>query len=240
MSDDHWSWVTAWPKVQVALDLVRTRDAVKIARAAWSAGIDWLEAGTPLIKSEGMEVVRVLSQTFPRGTVVADMKTLDAGEIEVEMALKAGAQVVSISGLSHDRTIKDAVTAKRRHGGRLMVDLLMSSSPVRRARELEKLGADIVCVHTGVDAQKEHGSGPVVSPMIRRLTRVLRVPVAVAGGINPDSVEGLIRADVKLLIVGGWITGSRDPARASREIMKSVSATLGPSFRRGGSARQSR
>jgi len=232
--------ITVWPRVQVALDLVRTRDAVKIARDAWSAGIDWLEAGTPLIKSEGMEAVRVLSKTFPRGTVVADMKTLDAGMIEVEMALKAGAQVVSVSGLSHDRTIKDAVTAKRRHGGRLMVDLLMSSSPVRRAREVEKLGADIVCVHTGIDAQKERGPGLVVSPGIRRLTKVLQIPVAVAGGINPDLVEGLIRADVKLLIVGGWITGSRDPARASGEIVKSVKAALGSSFRRGGSARQSR
>ena len=121
-----------------------------------------------------------------------------------------------------------------------MVDLLMSPSPVRRACELEKLGADIVCVHTGVDAQKEHGPGLVVTPVIRRLTKVLRIPVAVAGGINPDSVKGLILADVKLLIVGGWITGSRDPARASREIMKSVSAALGPSFHRGGSARRSR
>jgi len=116
----------------------------------------------------------------------------------------------------------------------------MSSSPVRRARELEKLGADIVCVHAGIDAQKERGPGLVVSPVIGRLAKVLRVPVAVAGGINPASVEGLIRADVKLLIVGGWITGSRDPVRASREIIESVSATLGPSFRRGGSARQSR
>src|SRR3972149_9047746 len=201
--------ITAWPKVQVALDLVRIRDAVKIARAAWSAGVDWLEAGTPLIKSEGMEVVRVLSQTFPRGAVVADMKTLDAGKIEVEMALKAGAQVVSVSGLSHDRIIKDAVTAKRRHGGRLMVDLLMSSSPVRRARELEKLGADIVCVHTGIDAQKERGPRLVVSPVIGRLAKVLRVPVAVRARVARDPIEGLIRADVKLLIVGGWITGSR-------------------------------
>ncbi len=234
MRDDHWSWVTAWPKVQVALDLVRIRDAVKIARAAWSAGIDWLEAGTPLIKSEGMEAIRVLSRTFPRGTVVADMKTLDAGKVEVEMALKGGAQVVSISGLAHNRTIRDAVVAKRRHRGKLMVDLLMSSSPIRRARELERLGADIVCVHTGVDAQKERVPGHSVKPVIRHLTRVLRVPVAVAGGINPDSVEGLIRADVKLLIVGGWITGSRDSARASREIVKSVDAALGLNSRRDG------
>lgn len=230
----------AWPKVQVALDLLRIRDAVKIARAAWSAGIDWLEAGTPLIKSEGMDAVRVLSQTFPGATVVADMKTLDVGKVEVEMALRAGAQVVSVSGLSHDRTIKDAVTAKRRHGGRLMVDLLMSSSPVRRARELEKLGPDIVCAHTGVDAQKERGPEFAVTPTIRRLTKVLRVPVAVAGGINPDAVEGMIRANVKLLIVGGWITGSGDPAGASREIMKSVNNALASSFRRGGSARQGR
>src|SRR5207247_5336440 len=100
--------------------------------AAASQSVGWLEAGTPLIKSEGMRAVRVLSRTFHARKVVADMKTLDAGRIEAEMAFEAGAKVVSISGLAHDRTILDSVQSAARHDGMLMADLLMSPNPRKR------------------------------------------------------------------------------------------------------------
>ena len=126
----------SWPQIQVALDLVRLKDALRIARAAASEGVEWLEAGTPLIKSEGMRAVRALSRTFPARKVVADMKTLDAGRIEAEMAFEAGAKVVSISGIAHDQTIRDSVQTAARYDGMLMADLLMSPNPRKRATQL--------------------------------------------------------------------------------------------------------
>jgi len=212
----------SWPQVQVALDLVRLKEALRIARAAASQSVGWLEAGTPLIKSEGMKAVRVLSRTFHARKVVADMKTLDAGRIEAEMAFEAGAKVVSISGLAHDRTIRDSVQTAARHDGLLMADLLMSSNPRKRARQLQSLGVDIVCVHMGIDAQRALRSRLGVDRNVREMVSTLRIPVAVAGGVNPDSAEALVRSGVKLIIVGGWITGSKDPARASRQIVEGV------------------
>ncbi len=211
-----------WPKVQVALDLIRLHEAVRIAQEASSAGVEWLEAGTPLIKSEGMRAVRTLSRRFPRNMVVADMKTLDAGRIESQMAFSAGARVVSISSLAHDSTVRDSVRTASRHDGMLMADLLMSANPRKRARELEKLGVDIVCLHTGIDVQKSLRSKLRVSRAVREVTRSVRIPVAAAGGVTPSAVEGLVDAGVKLIIVGGWITGSKDPAGASRQVVEKV------------------
>jgi 3-hexulose-6-phosphate synthase / 6-phospho-3-hexuloisomerase len=212
----------SWPQAQVALDLLDLRKALPIARQATGAGVGWLEAGTPLIKSEGMRAVRTLRRKFPRNIVVADMKTLDAGKVECEMAFNAGAQVVSISGLAHDKTVRDSVRTASTHDGLLMADLLMSANPRRRARELERLGVDMVCLHTGIDAQKALHSRLTVSRTLIDLTRTLRIPVATAGGVTPTAVQGLLSAGVKVIIVGGWITGSRDPGKASRQIMEKI------------------
>ncbi|HYY91737.1 MAG TPA: orotidine 5'-phosphate decarboxylase / HUMPS family protein [Candidatus Dormibacteraeota bacterium] len=212
----------SWPQIQVALDLVKLSDAVRIARKASSAGIQWLEAGTPLIKSEGMKAVRALSRAFPKNEVVADMKTLDAGKIESEMAFHAGAKVVSISGLAHDSTVRDSVRTASKYDCLLMADLLMSANPRKRARALEALGVNIVCLHTGIDVQKSLHSRLRVSRTVRDIARSLAIPVAAAGGVTPDVVPGLIGAGVKVIIVGGWITGSNDPAKASRQMVQKL------------------
>lgn len=219
--------VESWPLAQVALDLIKLGDATRIARRASSAGVRWLEAGTPLIKSEGMKAVETLSRSFPRNPVVADMKTLDAGKIECEMAFQAGARVVSISGLAHDSTVRDSVRTASRHDGILMADLLMAANPRKRARDLEKLGVNIVCLHTGIDAQKSLHSRLKVGRTLREVTQSLRIPVAAAGGVTPGIVPSLVNVGVKVIIVGGWITGSRDPAKASRQIVEGLGAPLG-------------
>jgi len=222
MSTRRRAWKGDWPKVQVALDLIRLEDALRIARAANRARVEWIEAGTPLIKSEGMRSIKKLKKALPDAVIVADMKTLDAGAIEMGMAYEAGADIVSISGLAHDSTIKDSAKVRDRYGRRLMVDLLMTSSPVIRARELERLGADIICLHTGVDEQKETGSSLKLSPALRNLTRTLQIPLAAAGGINPRLAPKVAAAGVKVLIVGGWITGSKDPFKAAVELVSSL------------------
>src|SRR2546426_12173620 len=99
-------WNGNWPKVQVALDLIHLKDALRIAKAANRAGVEWIEAGTPLIKSEGMRSVKELKRALPAAVVVADMKTLDAGAIEMEIAFEAGGGNWSFFGLAHCSTIK--------------------------------------------------------------------------------------------------------------------------------------
>lgn len=216
------------PRVQVALDFLRLNDALRIAGIAGAQGVDWLEAGTPLIKSKGINAIRSLSRKFPKKIVVADMKTLDAGAIETEMAIEAGAHVVSVSGLAHNRTVRDSVDVARKHDIMLMADLLMVSNPRRRAKQLETLGVDIVCLHTGIDAQLAQHSRMRVSRTIHDIARSLRIPVAAAGGINPIIAKKLVDAGVRVIIVGGWITRSKNPARAARQIVQIVQSAQDP------------
>jgi len=127
------------PILQLALDLLNADRALDIAEASIKGGADWIEAGTPLIKSEGMEIIRKLKQTFPEKTLVADMKTMDTGALETEMAAKAGADIICILAASDDSTIVDALKSGRKYGSKIMVDLIGIKDKIKRAKELEKL-----------------------------------------------------------------------------------------------------
>src|SRR5665647_521207 len=112
------------PVLQLALDFVDLPRALLVAEEAVLGGADWLEAGTPLIKSEGLEAVRALKERWPDRTIVADMKTMDAGRAEVEFAAKAGAGVVGVLGAASDATIKECIEAGRNYGARIIVDMI--------------------------------------------------------------------------------------------------------------------
>src|SRR3989442_7595553 len=99
------------PVLQVALDFMHAKRALQAAKEAVEGGADWIEAGTPLIKSEGVEVLRELRETFPGRTLVADLKTMDTGAVEVEIAAKAGADVITGIGGTDDAAIHEAAQA---------------------------------------------------------------------------------------------------------------------------------
>jgi len=143
----------ATPTLQVALDLLEIDRAVEIAEEAVRGGADWIEAGTPLIKSEGMQAVRTLRKAFPGHEIVADMKVADTGAVEVEMAAKSGAGIVCILGDADDTVIAEAVRSARKYGVRIMADLINVQDPVSRSRELEALGVDYINAHVGIDQQ---------------------------------------------------------------------------------------
>src|SRR2546425_11857468 len=126
------------PVLQVALDHMHRKRALLAAKEAVEGGADWLEAGTPLIKSEGMEVVRELKKSFPGKTIVADLKTMDTGAFEAEIAAKAGADVITVMGVTDDATILEAVRAARRHGSQMMEDLISAVCKPARAEATEK------------------------------------------------------------------------------------------------------
>ena len=137
----------------MALDLGALKDALRIATASDLGGVDWLEAGTPLIKCEGMLAVRELRKKFPDKIIVADLKTLSNGVEEVKIAALAGADVIGISGASDNSEIINAIEQARKMGVYIMADLIAISDPVARARELEDLGADILEFHISIDKQ---------------------------------------------------------------------------------------
>ena len=224
------------PVLQLALDFVDLKRAIKVAQAAMAGGVDWLEAGTPLIKSEGVEAVRELRRRFPRATIVADMKIMDAGRMEVEAAAKAGANIVDVLGAASDPTIRECIQAGKNYGARIVVDLIAVTDPVSRAKEVEKFGADYVTVHCSIDEQME-GKDPFET--LRRVAQNVSLPVGVAGGINSETASLAEEAGASIVIVGGAITKAIDPEKAASTIktaMDKMIAIPTKLFKRGSEA----
>ena len=207
------------PVLQLALDFVDLKRAVKNAEAAVEGGADWLEAGTPLIKSEGLDAIRELRRLFPRATIVADMKIMDAGRIEVETAAKAGANIVDVLGAASDATILECIQAAKNYGAKIVVDLIAVKDPESRAREVEGFGADYITVHCAIDEQME-GKDPFET--LRTVAGSVSVPVGVAGGINSETAHRALEAGASIVIVGGAITKAIDPKEAAGTIKKAM------------------
>ncbi|MFH1403100.1 MAG: 3-hexulose-6-phosphate synthase [Candidatus Altiarchaeota archaeon] len=206
------------PVVQLALDFVDFDRALKSAREA-AGSVDWIEAGTPLIKSEGLDVVRRLKEEFPGKTIVADMKIMDAGRMEVEAAAKAGADVVDVCGQASEATIRECIEAARNYGCRIIVDLIGVEDVVARAMESAGWGADYVSVHTAIDEQME-GKNPF--NLLKEVVESVDVPVAAAGGLNSETVVDAVESGARILIVGGAITKSEDAGKAAAEFRKAM------------------
>jgi 3-hexulose-6-phosphate synthase/6-phospho-3-hexuloisomerase len=217
------------PILQVALDLLELDRAIQIALEAADGGADWIEAGTPLIKSEGMDAVRELRKALPGKKIVADMKTVDTGSMEVEMAAKAGAKIVAILASSDDSTIADALRAARQYGVEIVVDLLGVPDIVKRSREVEALGVDYLCVHVGIDQQMV---GMRAIDLLYKIVDEVKIPVAVAGGIDAASAAEAVASGASIVIVGGSVTRSPDVKRSCRKIREAMDAALGGSQKR--------
>ena len=206
-------------KLQVALDFLELPRALQVARAAVAGGADYLEAGTPLIKSEGLQAVRELRAAFPGATLVADMKTMDAGRIEAEAAAKAGANVMTVSGTASPGTIREAVEAGRHYNLAIAIDLLGVADPLALAALAAQLGAAWLDVHCAIDAQMT-GADPLA--LLKQLRPATTLTLAVAGGINSESAAAAAAAGADVVIVGGAITKAVDPQAATADIRKAL------------------
>ncbi|PKP54379.1 MAG: bifunctional hexulose-6-phosphate synthase/ribonuclease regulator [Candidatus Altiarchaeales archaeon HGW-Altiarchaeales-3] len=206
------------PIIQVALDLVDLPRAMQIAKESAAGGVDWIEAGTPLIKSEGMNAVREIKKNFNKITV-ADLKTMDCGRCEVEMAAKSGADIAVLLGASDDSTIIDAVCAGKNYGCKIMVDLINIGDMQKRALELEKLGVDYICIHVGVDQQMK-GIDALIE--LEKIAKSVKIPIAIAGGINSETAPAAVKAGASIIIVGGAITKAKDAKIATELIKNSI------------------
>jgi 3-hexulose-6-phosphate synthase/6-phospho-3-hexuloisomerase len=142
------------PVVQISLDLTNIDEALETAALAMRAGVDWLEAGTPLILAEGLHGVRALRKAFPHVPIVADLKTMDGGYLEAEMMAKAGATHVVVMARAHAETIKCVVNAGRDFGVKVMGDNLGCEDMIGAAKWLEDLGCDYVIHHIGYDERR--------------------------------------------------------------------------------------
>lgn len=215
------------PVLQVALDLVQLNRAIAIAEEAVAGGADWIEAGTPLIKSEGADALRELRRRFPNAKIIADTKTMDVGGAEVEIMAKAGADIVTVLGLASDSTLEEAVLVGRKYGAEIMVDMINVRDRAARSREAEAMGASYICLHMGIDAQMK-GEEPSID-ILRKIVSEVSIPVAVAGGITAETVGRYIEAGASCIIVGGGIIKVPDAKKAAESLKKAMSGLEVPS-----------
>lgn len=202
------------PIVQISLDLTNIEEALETAEIAIRAGVDWLEAGTPLILAEGLHGVRRLRERFPKYPIVADLKTMDGGYLEAEMMAKAGATHVVVMAKAHEETIRCVVQAGKDFGVKVMGDNLACSSMVEGARHLEALGCDYIVHHIGYDERRGIAARGqrMPSPLddLQAVVEAVSIPVQAVGGLSIEEAVACPAYGAPLVVLGAPLTIDSD------------------------------
>ena len=200
--------------VQISLDVTNIPEALDTAALALRAGVDWLEAGTPLIIAEGMHGVRALRQAFPQTPIVADLKTMDGGWLEAELMAKAGATHVVVMERAHPETVKVVVKAGRDFGIKVMGDNLAANDRVAAAKRLADWGCDYIVHHIGYDERRGLGAagGRCPSPLaeLRAVVKAVNLPVQAVGGLTIEQAIRTPEYGAPLVVLGAPLTIDAD------------------------------
>ena len=205
-------------KLQVAMDVLTTDDALALAGKV-APHVDIIELGTPLIKAEGLRAITAIKNAHPDKIVFADLKTMDAGELEADIAFAAGADLVTVLGTAGDSTIVGAVAAATKHGKGIVVDLIGVKDKSTRAREVTALGAEFVEMHAGLDEQAEDGF--TLDSLLTQGTDS-GVGFSVAGGVSTATIAAVQQSGARVAVAGGAIYGATDPGAAAAELRAAI------------------
>ncbi|MCC9658282.1 orotidine 5'-phosphate decarboxylase / HUMPS family protein [Rhodopirellula halodulae] len=207
------------PIVQISLDLTNIDEALQTAELAMRAGVDWLEAGTPLILAEGLHGVRKLRDAFPGTPIVADLKTMDGGYLEAEMMANAGATHVVVMARAHEETIRCVVKAGADFGCQVMGDNMVSEDMVAGAKRLEDLGCNFVIHHIGYDERRGIAArgNRMPSPLdqLRDVAQAVEVPVQAVGGLSIEQAIACPKYGAPLVVLGAPLTIDADAFRTA-------------------------
>lgn len=202
------------PIVQISLDLTNIDEALETAALAMRAGVDWLEAGTPLLLAEGLHGVRKLRENFPAVPIVADLKTMDGGYLEAEMMARAGATHVVVMARAHEETIKVVVEAGKDFGVSVMGDNLGCPDMVGAAKRLEELGCDYVIHHIGYDERRGIAAQGFTMPspldQLREVVEAVNIPVQAVGGLSLEQAIRCPEYGAPLVVLGAPLTIDAD------------------------------
>jgi 3-hexulose-6-phosphate synthase len=210
-----------FPIVQISLDLTSLEEALATAEIAVAAGVDWLEAGTPLILAEGLRAVEGLRKRFPNHPIVADLKTMDGGYLEAEMMAKAGASFVVVMGRAHEATVRRVVDAAREYGIKVMGDNLGADDRIANAKWLESLGVDYVIHHIGYDERRMVKG---LSPMdeLDEVVEAVSVPVQAVGGLTIRQAIECPAHGAPLVVLGAPLVIDADDFKPSGQDLHAV------------------
>jgi len=205
-------------KLQLALD-----GALPTALDILSAvhpHIDIAEIGTPLVFREGMKALRRIRAEYPQLALTADLKIMDAGKAEADIAFDAGADLVTVMAVAADATIAGALNSAAAHGKRVMVDMMQVADTRARALELASLGCDLLCLHTAYDQQAAQGSPFAQLAELRAALPSMHL--AIAGGLKLSDLERILPLKPQVIIVGSAITASADPGASASKFHQRI------------------
>lgn len=202
-------------KLQVALDTLSLEECIQLLDEIKDS-IEVIEVGTPFIIEEGMLPVKTLKEKYPQLEVLADCKIMDAGEFEATKCFEAGADIVTVLGVSNNETIEGVVRSAKKYGKKCMADMIEVKNLVERTIELDKLGIDYICVHTAFDVQST-GKNPLEE--LHVVNNVIKnAKAAVAGGVKLETIDAIVNEGAEIIVVGGAINNAKDRAKMAREM----------------------
>jgi bifunctional enzyme Fae/Hps len=214
------------PYLQIALDNPSLEQALRVIKELPRSDRLIFEAGTPLIKRYGVSVVSRLREVAPDVFIIADLKTLDTAQVEVDLAYEETADAAVVSGLASKASIDRFVYEANRLGIYAIIDLMEVPDPVEKLKNLKKL-PDVIILHRAIDVETT-GEKPRWH-LIKEIDEAFKghkMLFAVAGGIRPETSIDALKAGADILIVGRYITQSKDIERSTREFIEILAREL--------------
>ncbi|HXX93170.1 MAG TPA: orotidine 5'-phosphate decarboxylase / HUMPS family protein [Planctomycetota bacterium] len=214
------------PVIQIALDYPTIAEALAMAKIGVQAGVDWLEAGTPLIVNQGAGAIGELKRAFPDHPVLGDYKTMDSGGKNNLLTQKQGGQVMTICGNAPDETVQAGVTASRESGVWVVVDLIGCKNVAARARQCEAWGVHMVYLHYGADQRRADASRDSVQ-WLEETLKAVKIPI----GVGTFGVEDAVRAvslGAELVAIGHPVITGEKPLEALTDYVRKVRSAYRP------------
>jgi 3-hexulose-6-phosphate synthase len=209
------------PRLQLALDQPLS-DGLAILDSVHSF-VNIIEIGTPLIFQEGMHAVKVLREAYPKHQILGDLKIMDAGALEADIAFNVGADIVTVLALASDKTILSAVGSAKVKQKQVMADMIQVENLVERAKQILKLGVNILCVHTAYDLQSSVETPYKDLQLLRN--EFPEAKIAIAGGVTLEKLDAILPFEPDTVVVGGAICNAANPSKTAKAIQEKLSAT---------------
>lgn len=210
-------------KLQLALDLDSLEQSIIIIKKVINY-IDIIEVGTPLIKKYGIDSIKLIRKTFKESIILADMKTIDGGVFEAEIAFKAGADIATVMACSDIATLQNVINVAKKYMKKVVIDMLGFQLGMKdfesTLRLLDFVPNDIILLtHLSFDKTKNVNE---ILINLKLMQEMKEYSLAIAGGINLEVVKSIIEYEPSIIVVGSYITRALDPLIAVKNIRNAI------------------
>ena len=204
-------------KLQLAYDLGTYEELYPFMEEIEEA-VDIIEIGTPVILREGVSQIEYVKKRFPDKLIFADLKIMDAGELEADIGFQAGADMVSVLGLASKKTIEATKNSAIQWNRKIMIDMINLEDPIRKWADFMEMGMDYGCLHTAHDDVTDRENS---LETVKKFHEAHGGPqISVAGGIDPEKIRNLKSCQPEILVVGSYITNALAPSKAVKTILQ--------------------